>query len=161
MFTYNIYIYIQLYTYSYGYVSSCQFFFWYLKFSSCKTMFWHWPLRRCQQLYFASRCPCAWSISFSSCMRRSHWLQCYLFCTRAKNQHDRRTLHGTLQSSELLFATKHCCKNKQHQGKNQEQFLLRLSWHRLDSLWCIPYQNSFLVIPSDFRAIVNGFLWFG
>lgn len=138
----HVYIYIQLYTYSYGYVSSCQFFFWYLKFSSCKTMFWHWPLRRCQQLYFASRCPCAWSVSFSSCRRRSHWLQCYLFCTRVKNQHDRRTLYGTLQSSELLFATKHCCKNKQHQGKKSRAVLVEtfLAQTGLSLMYSLPKQ---------------------
>lgn len=150
----HVYIYIQLYTYSYGYVSSCQFFFWYLKFSSCKTMFWHWPLRRCQQLYFASRCPCAWSISFSDCSVTFFVHESRINMTAEPSMEPSNLVNFYLQQNIVA-------KTNNIRAKNQEQFLLRLSWHRLDSLWCIPYQNSFLVIPSDFRAIVNSFLWFG
>ena len=68
------------------------------------------------------------------------------------------------QSSELVFATKHCCKNKQHHGKKiKSSSCWDFLGTRLDSLSCIPYQiaKRFLVISSDFRVIGNGSLWFG
>ena len=127
-----------------AYVSSCQFFcqfsFWHLKFSSCKTMFWHWP---CDS---ANRCILHQD---AHVLGPYHSLPAGVVLIDSSvtfSVHESRinmTAEPSMEPSNLMnlyLQQNFVAKTNNIGAKNQEQFLLRLSWHRLDSHWFIPYQ---------------------